>query len=287
MGIKEDFLNAVIESISCLGNYNKERNDNPPRYYDDEYAEPIKKYFKNNGTISYEINRNNRWHCTPICSLASSGRLCYLDFKNKANVKFEVAIENDLHNSRPTKMDVVIGGDEYYECKCQEIVGKSHSGLSKKYLESNLFNSFGVKKYTFDNEKIKDEESKEKKKRLVLAFKVSELNIQIKGNPDYRKLHFDLKQLMCHLIAIANENKEKPIVLKYVFYVPSKKKDLINNYKNVKTLYEELDEEINAIWKEDTAIKEFCNDNHITLEYPEKKPIDEINDFNYLEAFGK
>ena len=287
MGTKEEFLNAAIESIVYLQHMNKERKDNPQRYYDDKYAEPIKRYFKERNVISYEVNRNNRWHCTPICSLLSSGRLCFLDFitRDKNNVKFEEPIENDLQNSQPTKMDAVIGNN-YYECKCQEIVSKSHGGLRETYLKSKLFNDFGIKNYSLVNEESKDEDCK-KREYKVLAFNVSELNIQIKKNPDYRKLHFDLKQLICHLIAIAQKNKKNPVSLNYVFYIPSKSNQINEEYKNVIKLYKELNEEIKAIWKKDTVIQKFCDENKITLNYPQMVPIGAINDFNYLEAFKK
>ena len=44
MDTKNEFDLAVYESIPFHGHINTKRNDN--KYYDDAYAEPIKKYFK-------------------------------------------------------------------------------------------------------------------------------------------------------------------------------------------------------------------------------------------------
>ena len=48
MGTKEEFVLAIRESIKpeYLNHFNKDRGDNPERYYEDKYAEPIKNYFK-------------------------------------------------------------------------------------------------------------------------------------------------------------------------------------------------------------------------------------------------
>ena len=88
--------------------------------------------------------------------------------------------------SRPTQMDAVIG-DTNYECKCQEIVSKSHTPLRESYLNSDLFKEFGVLDYTV--------------RSGDLVFDVEKLGINMEGKNDYAHLHFDLKQLICHLFA--------------------------------------------------------------------------------------
>ena len=123
MGLKEEFDLAIRDSITCeyKEHLNKYRSDN--KYYDEDYAILIRKYFKNKGFESYELRHNSRYKCTPICAFASSGRLCYLHFAKKEEISFEVELKNDLpNNNHPTKMDAV-KGDTNYECKCQEIRG--------------------------------------------------------------------------------------------------------------------------------------------------------------------
>ena len=279
MNLKQQFDEAIKNSLKYTGHPNTKRKDN--KYYDDAYAEVIKKDFGDE-VVSYETNYNSRLGCTPICAYASSGRLCYLYFKPK-NAEFEKPLYNDLNNSYPTKMDAVIGIDNY-ECKCQEIVGASHTALRDTYLKSDLF-----KELVGDLSNIKivpeeiDEESGQNKKKL--CFNVSKLNIKLAGDPDYAHLHFDLKQLICHLIAIANNNHMEKRTLTYVFFQPNEKE--IEKHEKVKTLYEDLKKEIKAIFKKDTAIYKFADDHNITPKECKFVSIDspEVEDFVYKEIF--
>lgn len=284
MDTKNEFDLAISESLKYRDHFNAKRNDN--KYYDDYYAEPIKKDFKDNGVESYEVNYSKRYKCTSICAFASSGRLCYLYFKPQ-NAKFEVALFNDLSNSRPTKMDAVVGNVNY-ECKCQEIVAKSHSPLSIKYLESELFREMGVKKYTVKTIEEKDRETGEISIKKVLAFDIDELNIKLKGRNNYSNLHFDLKQLICHLIAIAKNNEENlPVKLKYIFFTPNS--EVVSKYKKVEELYRELKTEIQAILDKESAITRFAKDHNINIEIDDSSfvQIRDVDDFIYRVAFEK
>ena len=284
MDTKSEFDLAISESLLYRDHLNTKRNDG--KYYDDSYAEPIKKYFKDNGIESYEVNYSKRYKCTSICAFASSGRLCFLYFKPQ-NADFETAILNDLSNSRPTKMDAVIG-NENYECKCQEIVAKSHTPLSVKYLESALFKEMGVKNYSVKTIEETDNETGKVSSREVLVFDVNELNIKLKGKNNYSNLHFDLKQLICHLIAIANNNKKKlPTKLKYIFFTPNN--EVISRYAKVKKLYCELREEIKAILNEESSISKFAKDHNITFEINDSSFVQmkDVDDFVYRKAFEK
>lgn len=284
METKDEFDLAISESLKYHDRFNAKRNDN--KYYDDYYAEPIKKDFEDNGVESYEVNYSKRYKCTSICAFASSGRLCYLYFKPQ-NAKFEVALFNDLSNSRPTKMDAVIGNVNY-ECKCQEIVAKSNSPLSIKYLESELFREMGVKNYTVKTIKEKDKETGKISIKKVLVFDIDELNIKLKGRNNYSNLHFDLKQLICHLIAIANNNEDNlPIKLKYIFFTPNS--EVISKYKKVEELYRELKTEIQAILEKESTIKKFAENHNISIEIDDSSfvQIREVDDFIYRVAFEK
>ena len=284
MDTKQEFDLAICESLKYRNHLNTKRDDD--KYYDDHYAEPIIKDFKDKGVESYEVNYNKRYKCTSVCAFASSGRLCYLYFKPQ-NAKFEVALFNDLSNSRPTKMDAVIGSVNY-ECKCQEIVTKSHSPLSTKYLESQLFREMGVKKYEEKIIEEKDNETGKISNRNVLAFDVAELNIKLKGKNNYSNLHFDLKQLICHLIAVAKNNEDSlPVKLKYIFFTPNN--EIITKYKKVEKLYRELRIEIQAILSNESAITRFAKEHNISIEINDSSfiQIRDVDDFVYRKAFEK
>lgn len=266
MDLRSEFDAAIRESLEYTGHLNKNRPDG--KYYEDAYAQPIRDYFESKKRKSYELNYSEKYKCTPICALASSGRLCYLHFRYKEGAEFETALSNGICASRPTYMDAVIG-DTYYECKCQEILYKSHSPLRRSYLESELFKKFEVKNYTINNEN--------------LVFDVRKLNIKMKGDNDYARLHFDLKQLICHLIAIANNNNNTQKVLQYVFFKPNR--EVIKKYPRVEKLYEELDAEIKAICASDTAISKFAEKHYINIAEPVFIELKDVKDFVYEDLY--
>lgn len=277
-----EFDTAIRNSIEFKDerHLNKKRDDQ--KYYDEKYADPIKKYFDEKEIDSLEINYNSRYKCTSICAFASSARLCYLYFKPQG-ATFEKPLYNGLKNSRPTKMDAVIG-NKNYECKCQEIVSKSHTPLSKRYIDliDTMFKEFGVKEYTVNAKTYEDQKTNKTITRYEISFKVSELNIKLQNDPYYNHLHFDLKQLICHLLAIANEYKGNDSCLQYVFFTPSKSE--MENEK-IKKLYAELKEEMEAIFDSNSKISLFAKNHNINIPRPIFVPIDTIDDFNYKEAF--
>ena len=277
------FDNLLLDSIK----HKSHRCERFPHhlYYSDEYAERIKEYFDNaNPRInSLEVNVDKKYGNIPICAFGSSGRLCYLDFLNRfkegkvKSITFELPIENDHTKSDAnTKMDAVdLENGVYYECKCQEVRHKSKDGLKASYKEySNLFNEIGIKNYLPND------------KKGCLQFRVSELGIKLDGDPIYTKLHFDVKQLICHIIALANIKDGKKKKLNYVIYKPNQK--LIDKKRYARKLYEELDIECKAIFAENTKIRKFCKSNGIELNHePEYVFIETIYDFNYLETKWK
>lgn len=284
MKLTEEFELAIKESIKYnYDHLNQERNDG--KYYENEYADLIKAFFENHNPKidSYETNYSSRYKCISICAFASSGRLCYLFFRPQG-ANFEVPLYNDLNNLVPTKMDAVIGKTNY-ECKCQEIVSASHEPLRGAYLDSALFKEFGVK--TIEAELIikKNKETNKTEKYYVLKFNIEELNIHLPKSKDYSKLHFDLKQLICHLIAIANNNPNGNQELEYVFFTPNK--DVIRKYKKVGSLYYTLEQEISAIFAKDSSISKFALKHHIKLKSPRFIEIGSIEDFNYIEKYTK
>lgn len=242
-----------------------------------------------------EINVDEKSKLAPICSLASSGRLTYLYFKNRDDAekyKFEILIGNDL-KPRPshTKMDAYKETDNvsyYYECKCQEILSKSHGLLTKSYQTSELFRE--LIGGDFDTEKYKPKDYKQRS----IDYKFLEFSLKAIGvdsDIQYNKLRFDVKQFICHLIAIAEANKKRgddhTAYLQYVFFV-SPGWDNENN-KELRSLYSELKREIEMIWKS-PKIQNFCEKHSISYPLPEPMfaQIDkECNDTIYKDIYVK
>lgn len=277
MSLAKEFALAVRESLPDLDESRLNRQRNDGKYYEDEYAEPIKRYFSERGVSSLETRYSARWKCTPVCAIASSARLCFLYFGNSGKngeAAFEKGLKNDLEHPSTTKMDAVVG-ESFCECKCQEILSTSHTPLNKRYLDSELFQKFGVEKYTLKPMVSTDGETIRVWK--ALQFDVAELGIKYEKSVDYTRLHLDLKQMICHLIAIANECKGKPAVLQYVFFTPNREQ--IKKYPKVADLYEELKREWSAVTAHDTAISKFADEHKIKIAEPKYVEIGSVKDF--------
>lgn len=262
------FEKAIWESLD--GNLKVYKRED--RYY---YKEDYKKYFVKVYDIKHskELTFNKKSKTSPICSIASSGRLCALYFhniKNKKPVSFEEGLCLDIKYAKAW-LDAK-EGNTYYECKCQEILGRSHDLLSENYLNSNLFKDL-INGYKEEDIKIIEKLVDGKTKKFII-FDVKLLGIELdaykrtKGN--YNNFHFDIKQLICHLIALAKANQEgkkKILQLQYVFFVPK-------NYKGgtFKDVYDRLDNEIDKI-KDSKKIKKFCENHNIELFGKNGQPI--------------
>lgn len=250
--------------------------DDERPYYGKLYKKILKKEIK-------DVSPNASIH-KGVAALASSARLAALDFVKHKDVELEKTLTNDIGAN--TEMDAVIG-NTYYECKCQEILKASHDRLSIHYKtddRSRLFKELmgteglsACSKYT------------NKKNEEFLQFPISALGIDvcIIKDKDYHSLHFDLKQMICHLIAMAKNNK-KPSVLQYIFYVPFE--NSIEGIKEKTKLYEvylELEKEIEAIWDKNNKIGRFCKEHEITLAAPAFKNIKLVKDFVLEELIKK
>lgn len=274
MSLAKEFALAVRDSLQDLDESRLNRQRNDGKYYEDEYAEPIKRYFSERGVSSLETRYSARWKCTPVCAIASSARLCFLYFGKNGEAAFEKGLKNDLKHPSTTKMDAAVG-ERFYECKCQEILSTSHEPLNERYLDSKLFGEFGVKEYTLKPMVSTDGETI--RAWRVLQFDVAKLGIKYEKPVDYTRLHLDLKQMICHLIAIANECKGKQAVLRYVFFTPNRAQ--IEKYPKVAALYEELKCEWSAVTAPGTAISKFAAKHGITIDEPEYVEIGSVEDF--------
>ncbi len=262
--LEMDFYEALKGSIDCSeGDF--DRNKKRP-YYTKEYLDEMKRLFEVRGIKSVQKRYLN--------ALASSARLAFHDYCDKKEVEFEKPVSNDLKVPRgSTEIDVSIG-KKYYECKCQEILKHHRIVLEKRYSEeSSLFKEFDCS-YTPYNGAIQiDAES--------LGIK-----IPIDHSPD--KWRFEIKQLLCHLIAIAEERKElklnrnSPTTLKYVFYKPLDV--MIERFGKVDQAYNCLKDEIQSIWKSPT-INSYTKTHGIVLDYT-FRDVSEITDKVHKKIYG-
>lgn len=274
MTLKENFTKAVRDSVVKKEGVKSIKHIIDAEvirdyfYYENDYAEPIKKYFKCRNIKSFEAlcKKNN---LTRICSLASSARLCFIDFmsqKESGEIEFEKSMSNDI--SSITKFDAAVG-NVYYECKCQEIINRGYEVLKSSYLNSALFNEFEVKD-------IDVREKRYEKTNKVISYLIFSLNsIGIKLDGNYNSTRFSVKQLICHLIALANNNYGVQKTLQYIIYKPSL--EYIEDDKKLKKVYETFEKEVAAIW-DSKNIKKFISNHNILLPKPIYKYIDEIDD---------
>ena len=169
-------------------------------------------------------------------------------------------------------MDVVIG-DTYYECKCQEVIKGEKKKLSKAYKESPLFKEFGI---NVSVPKDKD----------YLEFCLKDMGID--SNKKYYELHFNVKQLICHLMAIAHKRKEEKVkealTLQYVIFRPAE----FEKYDELRDLYKKLDEEWKALWASPNIQGFIRAENHnILLPDPDFIDVSTIQDVVYDELYKK
>lgn len=208
------------------------------------------------------LERYGRYGLTPpkMASVASSSRFCYLALRNGTDaltdgkyisghdVEFEK--ECKIFHDSPTapQLDAFIKNAEvdiYIEAKCHEIFDSHKVVLKNKYLEyfenDEVLHSFlnNVQKGT-DN---------------------FELPLSLFGI-DKTSSRFNIKQLICHLIGIKEQTKDRTAELVYLFFEP-----ISNNYEESAFLYKifnDLSSEIKAIFESD-VIKNFCEQNRIKL----------------------
>ena len=263
--IKEIFFIALINSIKYKDHL--KYIDNTKAYYDDSYLAIMREELKD--IDSKELGgADNPQKKVKICSLASSGRLCFLDFRDKKK-DIEKAMKTGVGSST-AKFDVV-DGNIYYECKCQEIVNGERKRLKKSYMYSPLFTDFKI-----------DLSEERNVRNGELEFTLQDLGID--DCRMYYELHFNVKQLLCHLMAIAYGNKGKKATLQYIIYTPACAE--IKKSQALTELYANLKEEIDEIWN-CQKIKDFCdrNNHNISLPKPRFREINTIKDTVYEQAY--
>lgn len=241
--INEDYQNRV-----------KDINGRFKFYYDNSYAVSIYSYFIKRGFSSKELSFKNDSKNLPICSVSSSARLCLLYFLKKYSddsflleQSYPIVKTNGsiLTNAHP---DAIVG-NIYYECKAQEVVDGESERINKSYLASAKYF-----KEIIDENKVSVVSD-------FLDFDMSALGVKIEKK--YYDMKLDIKQLICHLLAIANEvdKSNECWTLKYLIFRPSRRFD-----SDVKEIYENLEYEFNNILNSQNKIIEFCNRHKINIE---------------------
>lgn len=218
-----------------------------------------KEKFKGECTKSYPIDDGQKR--VKICSVASSARLAFLKFRSNENIEFEKVLDNQGCKPHLDAYDSSV--NEYYECKCHEIVKPHPILLSKDPYErliKDIFDVTGLKTDDKDNTKI------------VLSY--DKFGIDETKFPKNRKVkylptgtYFDFKQFVCHVIGLVGDPtvKEKP-TLHYVFFLPDDEymNGVVKQWED--TFVEYVKELFNQI-KGNIKIYNDSFENHVRLEY--------------------
>ena len=218
---------------------------------------------QNRGGVGGElIEKPGRYGLTPpkMASVASSSRFCYLALRNGTdvlvnnkyisgdNIEFEkeCRIFNDI--STAPQLDGFTAQDDcniYIEAKCHEIFDSHKVVLKNKYWD--YFKKDDVLYTLLDNAEIDDE---------TFSLPLSLFGIEKKSS------HFDIKQLICHLLGIKEQKGNKKAKLVYLFFEPVSDNDEERLFVN--DIFDELAIEIKLIFESD-IIKNFCTANNIEL----------------------
>ena len=192
-----------------------------------------------------------------MCSAASSARLCYLKL-NKDECIFEEIV--CYKGCNPHFDAYKQNNNEYYECKCHEIVNNHPYILKEKPYKSLLKEVFGIDINTSG-------------KDIVLSYEM----FGIKDNKDLLPIgkYFDFKQLICHIIGLSKfDNKPS---LKYLFFIPNEK-NIQGNIKSWKDRFESHVKYLFGQIKDNATIKgkAFSDCISLSCEFIDVSTIDDV-----------
>lgn len=295
LGISENaFVYSITQKDGHISKY--------PMYYNklafDTFVDEMRiccpqHYIKYNGNANATQNKGGaggeliekpgRYGLTPpkMASVASSSRFCYIALRNGTdalvenkfisgnNVEFEKECRIFSTGTAP-QLDAFISDEEcniYIEAKCHEIFDSHKVVLKNKYWEY------------LENDAV-----------LCNALKGLE-----KGNEDFTlslslfglegsSSRFDIKQLICHLLGIKEQNQGKKTKLIYMFFEPIS--DNTEDTALIYKVFEELESEIKLIF-ESGIIKDFCNANNIELEAIKERSriMEQLNIYNVFSIY--
>lgn len=250
------FDKLILESINKSNTHIKPKTF----YYDDYYYKQLIFELKSRKLYESYVKRELKETSKgsgkiKMCSVASSSRLCFLYFIKDNEVTMEDSLNTGTNGN--AQLDAA-KGTFFYECKCHEIfdnhnTDKNHLRISYK---KNLKKYFGI---TYQE---KDED--------YCALTLCDFGIS--EDKSIYDLHFDMKQLLCHLFGIARNGGG---TLQYIFFTP--KKELIENNEFCRNMYKELEKEINQIWHCE-KITTMINNFKIKLPHPQMIDVSSIED---------
>ena len=243
---KAQFDQLILESMNPKKSHIKQKTV----YYDDAYYTKLTTELKKRNLFeSFSKRELQETHkgtgLIKMCSVASSSRLCFINFVNDNQVKYECSLTTGTKGK--AQLDA-FKENTYYECKCHEIFDNHNTDNNHLRLayKKNLQKYFGI------NYQEKDED----------YCKLTLRNFGINDDRSIYDLRFDMKQLLCHLFGIA---KNGGGTLQYIFFTP--KKDFVETNPICKEIYKTLNDEIKSIWN-CAEIKKMCKENNIHLPEP-------------------
>lgn len=226
-----------------------------------QYKNHFDQYFKGKGSELVPKSYLGRMTPPKMASVASSSRFCYLALRDgtdcfgtakpipKEDVLFEKECRIFEKSGTAPQLDAYISTDAselFVEVKCHEIFDQHTVEFKHAYFDVlNSYDCFkGLVCDVNQNASV-----------FTLDLKLFDFHVE--------STRFDIKQLICHLLGIANHTKGKKSKLIYLFFKPicsdSYENDLIN------TVFKELKQEIQLIFNSN-PIREFCKMHHIELQ---------------------
>ena len=196
-----------------------------------------------------------------MASVASSSRFCYLALRNgtqklmpgktvtKDDIVFEKGCRIFKENYTSPQLDAYITDDKcdtFIEAKCHEIFDSHSVVFSNKYKE--CFEDDAVLKPYLKYEEPHSETE------FKLPLSVFDL--------EKKTSHFDIKQMLSHLIGIATQGQGKLAKLIFMFFKPVTDNKEASDM--IEKMFKELKDEINKIFASD-LIKNYCQKHNIAL----------------------
>ncbi len=212
------------------------------------------------------------WVPPKMASVASSSRFIYLSLKDNSNEKmklFDQKIQSDGYFSFEKEITIDVVGSKpnldavyktknktlYFEAKCHEIFDSHKLIWKNAYFVDGVF-------YGKDKKSLQLSIGSEKpinNKNGIDQYSKS-LDKSIFGLGNFKGLRMDFKQMVCHLLGIANDDSYGKELI-YLIYRPD---GLNNGNDNFNSYYSQLEEEF-RLFCESACIRSFCKRNDICI----------------------
>lgn len=266
---EEDFLYVINDDRKYPEYYSANGFSNFVNDMKNNYPEHFRKFSgdkgvtENKGGVGGElIVKNSKYGLMPpkMASVASSSRFCYLALRNGTNalIKDKTISRNNIEFEKECRifsdglsapqLDAFVSDNNcniYIEAKCHEIFDNHKATFKNKYY-----------KYFKDDKSLCEALYGIEKGKNSFTIPLTVFDIKKKTT------RFDIKQLVCHLLGIANQNKGVESELVYIFFKPIAEKE--EQKRQLDNVFKELSEEIKSIFT-CKVIGDFCKNNKIKL----------------------